>query len=196
VAILLTSVYNAQVASGGVVRKTDVLCKPHMTIAPLIAVVTRRLQLQLRSVTWWGASVLMFIVFAAAAYRSIRLFDIDRATFEADQARHADEASRFPQTYSQLSLSIDREPAPLRLLLRGNEDAFAASVTTYGKFRPTAFRGRDTRSSSENSVFLLDPAMVLGLLGSLLAIVLASSTVVREREEGTLQLTLTYPCRR
>ncbi|HSY47183.1 MAG TPA: ABC transporter permease [Thermoanaerobaculia bacterium] len=167
-----------------------------MTIAPLIAVVTRRLQLQLRSVTWWGASVLMFAVFAAAAYRSVPLFDMDRATFESDQARHADEASGLPQTYSRLSLSIDREPAPLRLLLRGSEDAFAASVTTYGRFRPTAFRGRDTRSSYESSLFLVDPAMVLGLLGSLLAIVLASSTVVREREEGTLQLTLTYPCRR
>jgi Cu-processing system permease protein len=137
----------------------------------------------------------MAVVFAAAAYRSVRLFDVDRATFEADQARHAEDAARFPQTYSQLSVSIDRAPAPLRLLLRGSEDAFAACVTTYGRFRPAEFRGRDTRSSTASAT-LLDPAMVLGLLGSLLALILASSTVVRDREEGTLQLVLTYPCRR
>jgi ABC-type transport system involved in multi-copper enzyme maturation permease subunit len=166
-----------------------------MSIGSLVAVVVRRLRLQVRSVTWWGASALMAVVFAAAAYRSVRLFDVDRATFEADQARHADDAGRFPQTYSQLSLSIDRAPVPLRLFLRGNEDAFAACVTTYGRFRPTEFRGRDTRSSTP-SAFLLDPAMVVGLLGSLLALIIASSTVVREREEGTLQLVLTYPCRR
>jgi ABC-type transport system involved in multi-copper enzyme maturation permease subunit len=166
-----------------------------MSADPLLAVIARRLQLHVRSVTWWGASVLMAVVFGAAAYRSIRLFDVDRATFEADEARHAEEASRFPQTYSQLSLSIDRAPAPLRLLLRGSEDAFAACVTTYGRFRPTEYRGRDTRSSAP-SAFLLDPAMVVGLLGSLLALVLTSSTVVREREEGTLQLVLTYPCPR
>jgi ABC-type transport system involved in multi-copper enzyme maturation permease subunit len=148
-----------------------------------------------RSVTWWGASILITVVFAAAAYRSVQLFDVDRMTFEADQARHAEEGSRFPQTYSQLSLAIDRAPAPLRLLLRGSEDAFAACVTSYGRFRPTEFRGRDTRSSAPGA-FLLDPAMVVGLLGSLLALVLASSTVVREREEGTLQLVLTYPCPR
>jgi ABC-type transport system involved in multi-copper enzyme maturation permease subunit len=166
-----------------------------MSAGPLLVVIARRLQLQVRSVTWWGASVLMAVVFAAAAYRSIRLFDVDRATFEADQARHAEEASRFPQTYSQLSLSIDRAPAPLRLLFRGSEDAFAACVTTYGRFRPAEYRGRDTRSSAP-SAFLLDPAMVVGLLGSLLALILTSSTVVREREEGTLQLVLTYPCPR
>lgn len=166
-----------------------------MSIVPLSAVVVRRLRLQVRSVTWWGASVLMAVVFAAAAYRSVRLFDADRATFEADQAHHAEDAGRFPQTYSQLSLSIDRAPAPLRLLLRGREDAFAACVTTYGRFRPTEFRGRDTRSAAPGA-FLLDPATVVGLLGSLLALILASSTVVREREEGTLQLVLTYPCRR
>jgi ABC-type transport system involved in multi-copper enzyme maturation permease subunit len=166
-----------------------------MSIVPLVAVVVRRLRLQVRSVTWWGASVLTAVVFAAAAYRSVRLFDVDRATFEADQARHTDEAARFPQTYSQLSVSIDRAPAPLRLLLRGREDAFAACVTTHGRFRPTEFRGRDTRSQTP-SAFLLDPATVVGLLGSLLALIIASSTVVREREEGTLQLVLTYPCRR
>jgi ABC-type transport system involved in multi-copper enzyme maturation permease subunit len=167
-----------------------------MRISPVLAVIVRRLQLQLRSATWWGASILMAVVFSAAAYRSVRLFDIDSASFEADQSRHSDEASRFPQTYSQVTVSVDRAPAPLRLLLRGSEDTFAACVTTYGRFHVTSFRGRDTESRYGKTAFVFDPATVLGILGSLLAIVLGSSTVAREREEGTLQLTLTYPCRR
>ncbi|HEV8433330.1 MAG TPA: ABC transporter permease subunit [Thermoanaerobaculia bacterium] len=156
----------------------------------------KRLQVELRSVTWFGSVLLLFLVFGAAAVRSIGLFDLDSAAFDTDQVKHQNDADAVFQTYSQLSVAVDRQPAPLRLLIRGGEDAFASCAVTGGRFRPTSFRSRQTAPPSAQGAFSFDPARVIALLGSLTALLVTSGTIAREREEGTLQVVLTYPCRR
>ncbi len=162
----------------------------------LRAVVRKRLQVELRSVTWFGSVLLLVLVFSAAAVRSINLFDLDSAAFDADQVAHQNDADSIFQTYSQLSVAIDRAPAALRLLIRGGEDAFASCAVNGGRFRATSFRSRQSAPPYAQGAFSFDPARVIALLGSLTALLVTSGTIAREREDGTLQVVLTYPCRR
>jgi ABC-type transport system involved in multi-copper enzyme maturation permease subunit len=160
----------------------------------LSGVIVKRLQLHVRSVAWFVTVILIMILFAASARRSTTLFDVDAAAFDADRLAHSIEADRVFQVYSQLSVAVDRAPAPLRLLARGLDDALPGSAIVRGKFGPTTLRGRQATPGS--GPLPLDPAQVAGLFGSLLALLLTCDTLGREREQGTLQLALTYPVRR
>jgi ABC-type transport system involved in multi-copper enzyme maturation permease subunit len=163
---------------------------------PLVAVIIKRLRVQLRTATWLCSFGLIGLVFGASALRSMGLFDLDAASFDADQIAHQETSGRIAQTYSQLVVAVDRKPAPLRLLIRGADDAFASCVVLHARFQSTTFRARQTLPAYAFGSFSFDPARVIALLGSLLALLLTTGAVAREREQGTLQVTLSYPCRR
>ena len=162
----------------------------HMTA--LWGVIARRLQLHLGSVTWLLTVILIVVLFATSARRSTTLFDLDAAALDAD--RHSVESDRMFHVYSEIRVAVDRAPAPLRLLAPGLDDALPTCATVRGQFGPTTMRGRQMTPAP--GPLSLDPAQVLGLFGSLLALLVTCGTVGSEREQGTLQLVLTYPVRR
>lgn len=164
----------------------------HMTA--LWGVIARRLQLHLGSVTWLLTVILIVVLFATSARRSTTLFDLDAAALDADRLAHSVESDRMFHVYSEIRVAVDRAPAPLRLLAPGLDDALPTCATVRGQFGPTTMRGRQMTPAP--GPLSLDPAQVLGLFGSLLALLVTCGTVGSEREQGTLQLVLTYPVRR
>jgi len=160
----------------------------------LSGVIAKRLQLHLRSVTWFVSAILIVIVFATSARRSTTLFDLDAAAFAGDHLAHVVDSQRVFQVYSALSIAVDRTPAPLRLLARGLDDALPSSAIIRGNFGPTSLTSR--QATPVSSSLPLDPVQVLGLFGSLLALLVTCDAVGKEREQGTLQLVLSYPVRR
>jgi ABC-type transport system involved in multi-copper enzyme maturation permease subunit len=160
----------------------------------LSGVITKRLQLHVHSVTWLVTAILIVALFATSARRSITLFDLDAAAYAADHLAHEADADRIFQVYSALSVAVDRTPAPLRVLARGLDDALPAYAIIRGNFGPTTLTSRQAAPIS--SSLPLEPSQVVGLFGSLLALLVTCDTVGKEREQGTLQLVLSYPVRR
>ncbi|MEW6457209.1 MAG: ABC transporter permease subunit [Acidobacteriota bacterium] len=136
-------------------------------------------------------SFLLFFLILFSLFTSISTFKKRISYYNEDIYSHLFklDPSRI-NMYSNVEIGFDRPPEKLSILAGGIGEKYGSCAIIRGKYGPTIIRSRE-----KSNFFLFNPLPfdfihVLGLVISLMAILLSYDTISGEREEGTLQLSL------
>ncbi|RKU07797.1 hypothetical protein C6502_16815 [Candidatus Poribacteria bacterium] len=119
------------------------------------------------------------------------------ASYNTAAQKHWEEAKNA-ETYSQLTVSVDRPPNPLSIFNQGLDRRLGNSVDIHHSHVPALW---DTASHSADNPFLslfssIDLLFIFQVIFSLMALLFAYDAIAGEREGGTLRLMLTTPVQR
>ena len=119
------------------------------------------------------------------------------ASYNTAAQKHWEEA-KTAETYSQLTVNVDRPPNPLSIFNQGLDRRLGNSVGIHHSYVPVLW---DTESHSADNPFLnlfssIDLLFIFQVILSLMALLFAYDAIAGEREGGTLRLMLTTPVQR
>ena len=119
------------------------------------------------------------------------------ASYNTAAQKHWEEA-KTAETYSQLTVNVDRPPNPLSIFNQGLDRRLGNLVGIHHSHVPALW---DTESHSADNPFLnlfssIDLLFIFQVILSLMALLFAYDAIAGEREGGTLRLMLTTPVQR
>ena len=118
-------------------------------------------------------------------------------SYNTASQKHREEV-KDAQTYSQLTVNVDRPPNPLSIFNQGLDRRLGNSVGIHHSHVPALW---DTESHSADNPLLnlfssIDLLFIFQVILSLMALLFAYDAIAGEREGGTLRLILTTPVQR
>lgn len=161
--------------------------------------ISKELLLNIKSMRLLLTSALLMVTMVATTALRASLFVQERE--DTQQARIAWQALHERTCSAQNSLTVgtmtEMEPRVLSIFAGGLHNEMSRAMRLWynpwrGEYDPLSGRRRFS-SSAFRWFFVLDPALVIALVGSLIALVLIFDAVGSEREQGTLALQLAGP---
>jgi|GEM_PF-1535213 len=155
------------------------------------SVFLKRLRLNFLTFRFWIGFLLLLLLSVPATLISIKDYNRRLALYTTRRnADLADMKSTFIYTYLQTYLVLHRPPEPLSILAKGLGEQFGSVAIMRGKYGPIKVTSRDRSNFLLPLSAVFDYAFLVAVVLSLMAMFLACDTIVGEREQGTLQLTL------
>jgi ABC-type transport system involved in multi-copper enzyme maturation permease subunit len=137
-----------------------------------------------------GSLVLILILFSSVTWTLSERYRDSYAEYQR-RLQQNEAALKETQTYSALSVRVEKPPSPLNLLNKGVSERVVNSFTVRRVGYPELFA--TARSSDLLRIFpAFDLALVIQIVFGLLALVFSYAGVAGEKEQGTLRLVSSY----
>ncbi len=162
-----------------------------------LTLLQRELLANLISLRFSVAVIICLMLVVANTIVLIGDYEDRLASYNTAAQKHWEKA-KTAETYSQLTINVDRPPNPLSIFNQGLDRRLGNSVGIHHGHVPVLW---DTESHSADNPFLnlfssIDLLFIFQVILSLMALLFAYDAIAGEREGGTLRLMLTTPVQR